>query len=221
MRASAQAKKPTSQSKGVAADHLAAGDRASIVWRVPPPPQAQKTPRPGLRELARRLVRRALNEHSSPREIGMAVGAGVFAGCTPIGFHAVVALGLATALRLNRLWALVASRASIFPVYLAIAYCEIQAGHVLRSGDWAHLGPTEAFARRYELAVDWAIGTLLVGTVLATLAGLAGYACARFWRKSPPNDAVALADPVNSNRREGPRPPSLGSPTSAPPDATS
>jgi uncharacterized protein (DUF2062 family) len=165
----------------------------------------------------RRLVRQALSERSSPREIGMSVGVGIFAGCTPPGFHAAVALGLATALRLNRLWAFLASRASVFPVYLAIAFLEIEAGHLLRTGAWAHLDASEAFARRYELAADWVIGTLLVGMALGAALGLVAYGCARLWQRNPAEAGNRL---VSSNRPEGPPPPSLGSRTSAPPDPT-
>ena len=164
-------------------------------------------------ERGRRLLRRVLDEHSAPHEIGKSVGVGVFAGCTPFGGHAVVALGLATAFRLNRLWAFLASRTAIFPVYLAIAFAEIQAGHLVRAGARLQLSPAEAFARRYELATDWIIGTLLVGSALGMIAGLIAYACARCWHKPPPGD-------VSSHTPGGPPRRSLGSPTSAPPDPT-
>lgn len=179
-----------------------------------PPSEAQKMARPSVRERARQLVRRVLDEHSTPPEIGKSVGVGVFAGCTPFGAHAVVALGLATALRLNRLWAFLASRTAIFPVYLAIAFAEIKAGHLVRTGAWMHLSPAEAFARRYELLTDWILGTLLVGIALGMVAGLVAYTCARRWRKSPAGDAVSSRTPGGPPRR------SLGSPTSAPPDPT-
>ncbi|HLK37152.1 MAG TPA: DUF2062 domain-containing protein, partial [Polyangiaceae bacterium] len=62
----------------------------------------------------RALWERALRERSSPPEVGLSVGVGVFAACTPLlGAHAWIALGLATLLRLNRVWAFLASRVSI------------------------------------------------------------------------------------------------------------
>ena len=116
----------------------------------------------GARARARASCAARSCEHSSPRGIGQSVGVGVFAGCTPVGFHAAIALGLATALRLNRLWAFLASRVSILPVYLAYrVLSEIEAG-ALRA-DRRALAPhsaSEALARRYELAVDWLLGTL-------------------------------------------------------------
>jgi uncharacterized protein (DUF2062 family) len=189
----------------------------------------------------RELAARALGERCTPRGIGLSVGAGAFAGCTPWGFHAAVALALATVLRLNRLWAFLASRVSILPVYLAFAISEIEVGHRLRTGQFTHQTPSEAFAHRYELMTDWAIGTLLVGGAVAVLSGLVAYACARAWQKrrggrqdavgsaagpqdvtgstAGPQDAVGSAAATLRTRDEF-RPPSSGSPTSAPPDPT-
>jgi uncharacterized protein (DUF2062 family) len=191
-----------------------------------PDPGAQKPSRRalgGLVGLVRQLWLKARSERSSPRGIGLSVAAGVFAGCTPWGVHTVVALGLATLLRLNRLWALLASRASFLPVYLLVAFCEIEVGHRLRTGQPTHLSAADTFAHRYEFITDWAVGTLLVGCALAAAAGLVSYVCARVWARrpeesGPSSDARDAA--VSWRRLDGPRPPSSGSPTSAPPDPT-
>ncbi len=114
---------------------------------------------------------------------------GIFAGCTPWGFHAAIAIALATILRLNRLWAFAASRAAILPVYLAIAFCEIEAGHLLRTGQLARLTPGEAFAQRYDLLTEWLVGTLLVGSVLAAAGGALAYALATLYRSRARNRA--------------------------------
>lgn len=152
----------------------------------------------------------------------MSVATGVFAGCTPWGVHSAVALALATLLRLNRLWALLASRASFLPVYLVIAFCEIEVGHRLRTGQPTHLSAADAFAHRYALVTDWAVGTLLVGCALAAAAGLISYVFARAWarRQESGLSSDAREGPVSWRRLDGPRPPSSGSPTSAPPDPT-
>lgn len=143
---------------------------------------------------------------------------GIFAGCTPVGLHAGVALLLATAFRANRLWALLASRVSILPVYLVIALGEIEAGHFVRTGEVLHLSASEAFARRYEVLSEWLIGTLLVGTALAAAAGLLAYMCARAWHRRRRAGAGDAATPVSSRTPDEFRPPSLESPTSAPLD---
>jgi uncharacterized protein (DUF2062 family) len=136
-----------------------------------------------------------------------------------VGLHAAIALVLATALRANRLWALLASRVSILPVYLVIAFGEIEAGHFVRTGEVLRLSASEAFARRYEVLTEWLIGTLLVGSALAAAAGLLAYMCARAWhrhRRTRAGDAAST--PVSSRTPDELRPPSSESLTSAPLD---
>ncbi|MGO9833882.1 MAG: DUF2062 domain-containing protein [Polyangiaceae bacterium] len=160
-----------------------------------------------LPQRARALWERARREHSTPREIGLAIAVGVFAGCTPfLGFHMWIALGLSTLLRLNRLWAFAGSRVSILPIFAWVGFCEIESAHRLRTGAWASLAPSEVVAHGAELLTDWLIGTVPVGGGLALLAGALAYAVARRW----PGD-------VTPRTRAGSRPPSSESPPSAPP----
>jgi hypothetical protein len=138
-----------------------------------------------------------------------------------VGLHAVVALLLATAFRANRLWALLASRVSILPVYLVIALGEVEAGHFVRTGEVLHLSANEAFARRYEVLSEWLIGTLLVGSALAAAAGLVAYMCARAWhrrRSSTSDSATGASSALSSRTPDELRPLSLESRTSAPLD---
>jgi uncharacterized protein (DUF2062 family) len=125
---------------------------------------------------------RARNERSSPREIALSVGLGVFCACTPlVGLHMWMALGLATVLRLNRLWAFLGSRSSFFPLSALIAFAEIEVAHRIRSGGWLPLVPSEALARGRDLLVDWALGTLVVGGAIAAVAAGCAYAVALSW----------------------------------------
>ena len=64
-----------------------------------------------------------------------------------------------------------------------IAFCEIEVGHRLRTGQSTHLSAADAFAHRYELFTDWLVGTLLVGCALAAAAGLVSYVFARAWAR--------------------------------------
>jgi uncharacterized protein (DUF2062 family) len=158
-------------------------------------PQEQ-TPDPGsprepLRlRVARRATRsvraaweRARNEPSSPAEIALSVGVGVFCACTPfLGLHMWIAIGLATVLRLNRLWAFLGSRATFFPIFAVVAFAEIEVAHRIRTGGWLPLVASEAVARGRELAVDWALGTLVVGGAIAVFAAAGTYALALSWR---------------------------------------
>jgi uncharacterized protein len=156
---------------------------------------------------ARRLWDRARREHSTPREIAFAVSVGVFAGCMPfLGFRGGIAVGLATLLRLNRLWAFAGSRLLILPLFVGIGFCEIESGHRLRTGAWAALSTADVAARGSELLTDWLIGTPAVGGGVAALAGIVTYAAARRWRWG-----------VTPGTRGGSRPSSSESPPSAPP----
>ncbi len=143
-----------------------------------------------MRRIFRRLASRserlgelwelAKSERSSPPQTGLSVAVGVFSACTPfIGFHMWIALGLATALRLNRLWAFIGSRLSVGPVFAGIVFCEIESGHRLRSGHWMPLALRDAVAHLGDLIVDCLVGTPIVGGGIAAAAGLAAYALAR------------------------------------------
>jgi uncharacterized protein (DUF2062 family) len=128
---------------------------------------------------------RAKNEHSTPYELGWAIGVGVFAGCTPFfGFHMWVALALATLLRLNRLWAFVGSRVSFTPLFAFITFCEIESAHLLRFRSWAPLTPHDALDHGKELLGDWFLGTILVGGLLGAALGLAASLVARRWGRA-------------------------------------
>jgi uncharacterized protein (DUF2062 family) len=128
------------------------------------------------------LWRRAVNERSSPGEIGWSIGIGVLAGCTPlIGLHMWIALGLATLLRKNRLWAFVGSRVSSNVLLAFITFAEIELAHRLRAGVWAPLAPRQALAHGRELLLDWFLGSALVGPALACVLGVAAYAAVRRW----------------------------------------
>ena len=128
---------------------------------------------------------RAKSEHSAPRQVGWSVAVGVFSGCTPfLGFHMWIALALATLFRLNRLWAFLGSRISFTPVLAAIAFCEIESAHRLRTGAWASLTPHDALGHGKELLGDWLLGATIVGGGFASGFGLAAYLGIRWWQSS-------------------------------------
>jgi uncharacterized protein (DUF2062 family) len=122
----------------------------------------------------------ARRERSSPHQTALSIAIGTFAAFTPfIGLHMWIALGLATLLRLNRLWAFLASRVSIAPVFATVAFAEIEAAHRLRTGTWLPLAPTDVLGHARELMLDWLLGTPLVGGALAACAGGITYVVAR------------------------------------------
>jgi len=137
-----------------------------------------------LRGLARNLWERAKREPSSPRQVGLSVALGAFIACTPLlGFHLWLALGLASLLRLNRVWAMIASRLSATPILLATTFGEIEIAHRLRTGAWVAMNWHDAFAQARELVADWILGTLLVGGPIAACAGLVAFALAQRWQR--------------------------------------
>lgn len=141
-----------------------------------------------LRERLRLLWKRARSEHATPKQIGLAVAVGVFAGCTPaVGVHGPLALGLATAFKLNRLWAWLGSRVSNFITLPFVVYAEVQLAHRVRSG--AYLDITrqaievrmrdDAMGLIASLLLDWMLGMIPVGGGLALVFGLLSFAV--FW----------------------------------------
>ncbi len=144
---------------------------------------------------ARDLWERAKREHSSPSEVGWSVAVGVFSGCTPfLGVHMWIALGLATVLRLNRLWAFLGSRVSSNVLFVWIAFSEIEVAHRVRTGAWAPLAPADALDHGRELFGDWLLGALAVGSALAALLGAVAYFLSRRWQRRKVQEAAAPAD---------------------------
>jgi uncharacterized protein (DUF2062 family) len=142
-------------------------------------------------------------------EIGWSIGVGAFVAFSPfVGLHLGLAFGLATLLRLNRLWTMIGSRMSFMPILLFSTFSEIEVGHRLLHGVWLDIAIDTILARTQELFVDWCVGTVLVGGPMAALLGLAAYAVAR------------RAGTVTPRKREEPRPPSSVSPPSGPPEPT-
>jgi uncharacterized protein (DUF2062 family) len=116
----------------------------------------------------------------------------VFCACTPfLGFHLLMAAALATVFRLNRLWAILGSRTGITPIWLSVAFCEIEVAHRLRVGEWVTMSVGDVAARGKELAIDWALGTASVGGAIAVLGGLAAYAVARTWPRGAARGTLA------------------------------
>jgi uncharacterized protein (DUF2062 family) len=145
---------------------------------------------------ARNLWERARREHSSPREIGLSVGVGAFIACTPlVGLHLWMALGFATILRLNRIWAMIGSRLSTTPIFFVTTFAEIQLAHHLRTGSWAQVSLHQALSKGPELLLDWSIGSLIIGTGVATAAGLVAATLARRWEQVNPRALEALRPP--------------------------
>lgn len=157
-------------------------------------------------DLVRDLWDRAKREHSSPREVGLSVGVGAFIACTPlVGFHIWLALGFATLLKLNRLWAMIGSRLSTTPIFLVTTFTEIQLAHQLRTGGWVTMSLRQALRRAPELMLDWTLGSVIMGPVVATIAGIVAATLAatlaRRWAALKPRGLAALRQPSSESPR--------------------
>jgi uncharacterized protein (DUF2062 family) len=131
-------------------------------------------------DLTKRVYRAARDERATPREIGWAVGIGVFIGCTPaLGFHGIVALAAATLFRKNRLFCWLGSRVSNFLILPFLVIAEVEVGRVLRTGHSVSLDRHSILDQAPALMGDWLIGLVPVGGVLAVALALAASALAR------------------------------------------
>jgi len=116
----------------------------------------------------RRALRTLAHEHTSPRKLALAAYVGIFVGVLPIfGFHLLLCLVLAWALRLNKLALYGAANISnplFAPFLLAV---ELQIGHLLTHGQW--LGHSDMVALReggWRFALTQATGDLLLGSIV-------------------------------------------------------
>ena len=150
------------------------------------------------RSRALTLWRTLKNEHSSPREVALAVGIGVFAGCTPaVGFHGWVAIGLAALFRKNKLWSWVGSRISNMFILPWIILAEIQLAHRIRVGRWLVLSVDEVRDAGPAMLLDWLLGSVPVGLTLGLVLGLATYGFTT-WRGSLKRGKLAPPPPPSS-----------------------
>jgi uncharacterized protein (DUF2062 family) len=132
-----------------------------------------------MQQRTRTLWLAAKTERASPQQIGWAFGVGVFAGCTPaMLLHGWIALGLATLLKLNRLFCWIGSRVSNFMILPWIILAEIQLSHRIRTGEFLELTKDEAVKAGPTLLLDWCLGTIPVGGGLAVVLGFVAYGLA-------------------------------------------
>lgn len=125
------------------------------------------------------LWRLATTERATPRQIALAFGVGAFVGSTPVvGFHGWIAVGVATALRLNRLYAFLGSRVSSPLVLPFIVLAEIELAHRVRCGVFLALDRHHILSQAKTLMLDWCLGTLPVGLAIGLVAAAIGWALA-------------------------------------------
>jgi uncharacterized protein (DUF2062 family) len=149
---------------------------------------------PKLRRALTNLHVRLRTEGGSPRRRAAAVALGTMIGCTPFyGLHLALCTVLARLLRLSRILTYLAAHLNNPLTAPLLLYAEQGLGHWLLTGDWPDL--SMAHFRQQGLlgtGVDLLLGSLVLGPVLASLAGLATWVVAR--RRSPhPFDELRTA----------------------------
>jgi uncharacterized protein (DUF2062 family) len=135
-----------------------------------------------LREQIRRIGLLIVTEHTEPAPISWAVALGVLVGFSPFyGFHLLICLALAWALRLNKLIMYAAAHVSTPPLAPFVGFASIQVGEWLRFRRFAF--PSLAALRATPLSTlakqfffDWAIGGAVLGVVFGAALGVLTYA---------------------------------------------
>ena len=125
----------------------------------------------------RRFVHLLRTKHSSPERDPLAVGVGVFIGCTPLyGLHLIICVLVADLLRLNRLKVYLAANISNPLLAPLLVFLEIQTGALIRRGS-AHPLTREYIAsvNPWSFGLDLVVGSIAVGLILGISLGLTTY----------------------------------------------
>jgi uncharacterized protein (DUF2062 family) len=123
------------------------------------------------------IIDKLRKEHVSPARIGVAVGVGVLIGCSPFwGLHFLIALGVATLFRLNRLAVLVGTQISMPPLTPLLLFGNAQLGSWIITGKGLSLSFAELRSMPAKLLVtslfwDLFVGGLVLGGGLALVLG--------------------------------------------------
>ena len=124
-------------------------------------------------------------QHATPERLGVAVGVGVLCGLSPLlGLQTVTALGLAWALRLNKLSVLIGLQISAPPITPLVVLAEIELGELMLHGKPLPLTlarirgmPTRVLLETF--LIDLTVGGLTLGVVLGVALGAATTAWVR------------------------------------------
>jgi len=121
----------------------------------------------------REKLRQALSVRESPKKIASAFALGVFIGMSPLlGIHTVLGIGVAWALKLNRLVTLVGVYVTnpwtIVPIYTFgtwLGTLVLGVDHLMPEVDWAHLTFKSLLGDFRPLLMPFLVGNTLLGLV--------------------------------------------------------
>lgn len=135
-------------------------------------------------------VRGMLAANLSPREVGWAVGVGVFVGLLPLfGLHLPLCVVLARQLKLNQVFTYAAAQLSNPITIPFIIVAEIGVGEMVRYGaikpedtaDVSRVLSLDGWREAPELLLSCLIGSLVLGVLLAPLSGALAAWARRWW----------------------------------------
>ncbi len=124
----------------------------------------------GLRSYLHKVWWRLVHEHAEPRRIAIAVFVGVIIGSSPFfGFHLILCILIALALRLNKLTMWLAANVSL-PVFAPfLAFASAHVGHLLLHGTLAPLTLAQVRAAPLDVLGWWVVGFPIVGALLGVV----------------------------------------------------
>ncbi|MCS6898402.1 MAG: DUF2062 domain-containing protein [Myxococcales bacterium] len=124
-------------------------------------------------ERVRGLLRRALQEQTSPGRFALSVALGVLIGTSPlIGFQLLVAAALATTFRLNRALAVLGTNITFGPMLPLTVWGEVVLGARILGIDLPPISSETAMTIAREALGAWWVGFITVGPTMA--AGIGG-----------------------------------------------
>jgi uncharacterized protein (DUF2062 family)/2-polyprenyl-3-methyl-5-hydroxy-6-metoxy-1,4-benzoquinol methylase len=139
-------------------------------------------------EPVRRVVRRIVTERTTPARTALAVGLGVLIGTTPFfGFHLAICLVVATLLGLNRALTYLAANISAPWIAPFLIVASVETGSYVLVGhgvpfEWATVTSFDPRAFGHS----WLVGSLVVGSSLGLVGGVATFFVTRAYRRRHP-----------------------------------
>ena len=140
------------------------------------------------------FLNRLVHEHAEPGRLGVAVGLGVWIGCSPLlGLQTVLAIAAASALRVNRLAVIAGSQVSIAPLAPFVLFADLQIGSLCVRGQWyptsvAAMRAVHSWRQLADLLVLLAFGGAIGGAVLGVATAAATTFLIREWRGQTPSE---------------------------------
>ena len=155
----------------------------------------------GLRRYLHKVWFRLVHEHAEPWRIAAAVFVGVIIGSSPFfGFHLLLCIVFAMALRLNKLTMWLAANVSL-PIFAPfLAFTSAQVGHLMLHGRWADFTLEQVREAPMDLLTWWLVGFPVVGALLGVVLAAVVFrvATARQARRGGPEPATTTTVPPPS-----------------------